>query len=199
MTGDAGHRDPVHHDDAHQDDGSQRPGDSGGTGSGSDAGLLAALRVMWQRRDPVPVGLVESVLAVIGDRDLNFEYELLTLVDSTDRLAGVRGTTETRTLTFTSGPVTVMLRVAERPAGRRRVDGWVSPPAVLAVRLSCEGADVHTTSDAKGRFELADVQAGTATMWLTASAPAYPSTAPGPGAVDDDTATLKLTTAPFTL
>ena len=133
--------------------------------------LFPRLRRMWERRDPVPDSLVESVLVALETADL--DYELLTLVDSTDRLAGVRGTGAAVTLTFTAGTTTVMLRVAPLSTDRRRIDGWLSPPVALTVRLDidAEGAGAPsveqvTESSPEGRFEFADVPTGEARMWL---------------------------------
>ena len=131
-----------------------------------DRALLARLRRVWERRDPPPAGLVDSVLLALATLDLEAEYELLTLVGSTERLAGTRGTTETRTLTFSGEGVTVMLRVSATGEGRRRVDGWLSPGSARTVRLRVAAAEWRTTSTPHGRFELADLPAGDATLHI---------------------------------
>lgn len=151
-----------------------------------DHRLLADLRGMWERRDPVPDGLAASVILALATADLSQEYELLTLTASADRLAGVRGSAEVRTLTFTAGAVTVMLRVSALPDGRRRVDGWVSPAATWDVVLLADGHEARTTSTAEGRFELPDVPAGTATVRLRGTPPDAPGGEP-----------LRLRTPPF--
>ncbi|GGC08909.1 hypothetical protein [Cellulomonas carbonis] len=159
----------------------------------ADEALLAPLRAMWRRRDPVPDGLVTSVLVALASEGLDEEYELLTLTGDAARLEGVRapagddgGAGAPRTLTFTAGPVTVMLRVSPLDHGRRRVDGWVSPAGVHAVRLRCGADDVRTTSSAAGRFEVADVPSGVATLWVL-------------GPEDAGTPSVRVTTAPFEL
>lgn len=144
--------------------------------------LFPRLRRMWERRDPVPPGLADSVLVALATVDLGAEYELLTLLESSDRLAGVRGGGETVTLTFAAGDFTVMLRVSVLGEGmlgagltdvgptarsRRRIDGWVSAASALTVRLLCADGDERTTdSTAEGRFEFPDVPAGAASIWL---------------------------------
>lgn len=171
---------------------------------GSDGGLLAELRVMWQDRDPMPAGLVAAVLTSIAALDLDEEYELLVLVEATQRLAGVRGAAEARTFTFSSEQVTVMLRVSDLADGRRRLDGWISPPAVLDIQVSCAGSQWHTTSTGNGRFELADIPAGTATVRLRS--PAAQGQAPvgevdvresGSAQVDVGGGPVRLATPPF--
>ncbi|GIG39196.1 hypothetical protein [Cellulomonas phragmiteti] len=161
-----------------------------------DRRLLTRLRAMWERRDPVPDGLARSVLAVLATEGLDEEYAMLTLVASTDRLAGVRGGVESRTLTFGSGEVTVMLRVSPLGDRRRRLDGWITPSAAYDVRLDRRGAageagELRTTSTPLGRFEIADVAAGTVTLRLLAVAAQVPA--------DDGVAPLWLTTPPLTL
>jgi hypothetical protein len=131
-----------------------------------DRHLLARLRAMWERRDPPPPGLVDSVLLALATHDLAAEYELLVLVESTERLAGTRGSSETRTLTFAGAGVTVVLRVSATGEGRRRVDGWLAPAAVREVRLRSGDGEWRTTSTEHGRFELADVPAGEALVHL---------------------------------
>jgi hypothetical protein len=142
-----------------------------------DGKLLADLRGMWERRDPVPDGLAASVILALATADVAREYELLTLSASADRLAGVRGS-EVRTLTFTAGAVTVMLRVSALPDGRRRVDGWVSPAATYDVVLLAGDHEARTTSTDQGRFELPDVPAGAVTVRLRGTPPDAPGGEP---------------------
>lgn len=169
-----------------------------------DRAMLVRLRSMWERRDPVPDGLVDEVLARLATDRLDEEYELLTLVASTERLAGVRGAAESRTLTFASGDVTVMVRISSLGGGRARLDGWVTPPAVYEARLhrTDQPDDVRgVTSTPNGRFEIPDVPPGTVTLRLHAAPTGTPSAgAPGPTeGPDGAVAPLWLTTPPFTL
>jgi hypothetical protein len=160
-----------------------------------DPTLLARLRRMWLRRDAAPDGLAGAVLERIAAEALNDEYELLTLVGSTARLAGVRGTSDDRTLTFASEAVTIALRVSALANGRCRVDGWLSPPAAREVRLASSHGELSTTSTAGGRFEFGDVPRGTATCWVDP-----PAVEAGTRPVEHDALTpLRLVTAPFTL
>lgn len=164
-----------------------------------DRMLLGRLRSMWERRDPMPEGLVEHVLATLATHGLDEEYEMLTLVDATERLAGVRGAPDSRTLTFSSGTATVMLRVSVLAHDRRRVDGWVTPGAAYDVRLEYGAPgpvtdEVRATATPLGRFELADVAPGTVTLRLTAT----PDLGTGEGE-RAAVAPLWLTTPPFTL
>lgn len=160
-----------------------------------DRMLLGRLRSLWERRDPVPEGLVEAVLATLAAQGLDEEYEVLTLVDATERLAGVRGVAETRTLTFASGEVTVMIRVSALAGDRRRIDGWVTPAGPYDVRLDRSGGGDRTAATPLGRFELADLAPGTVTLRLHAT----PTGTPSADVPDGSVAPLWLTTPPFTL
>ncbi|UZN03707.1 hypothetical protein [Cellulomonas sp. S1-8] len=168
------------------------------TAQDEDRMLLVRLRSMWEHRDPVPDGLVGSVLAALATQGLDEEYEILTLVESTERLAGVRGGPDSRTLTFGSGAVTVMVRLSSLADGRRRLDGWITPSATYDVRLDRRAArggdavELRTTSTPHGRFEIADVAAGTVALRLLAVPEGQPPT-------DDGVAPLWLTTPPLTL
>lgn len=160
-----------------------------------DRTLLERLRRMWLRRDPAPEGLARAVLARLAVEGLGEEHELLALVDAAGRLAGVRGASDDRTLTFAGSAVTIALRVVARGDGRVRVDGWLSPPAVRTVRLTSAGGELLTTSSPLGRFEFGDVARGTATCHLDP-----PDLAPGaPAGRAGDPTPLRLVTPPFTL
>ena len=60
-----------------------------------DMTLLAAVSRLWQQVDPPPGDLADGVLARIAAEDL--EFDLLTLVESSDALAGVRSAAEPST------------------------------------------------------------------------------------------------------
>ncbi|GCE76438.1 hypothetical protein [Cellulomonas biazotea] len=149
------------------DDVDGRPAGTHAPGSPDDQRLLDRLRAMWLVRDRPPDDLVDAVVARMAASDLDRQWELLSLVHATDRLAGVRGLDGPRTLTFSGDLVTVVVRVSSEAEDRRRVDGWVVPPAPLVVRAFRAAAELaSTTATADGRFELADLPAGTTTLRL---------------------------------
>lgn len=128
--------------------------------------LFPRLRHMWEARDPMPPDLTDSVLVALATRGLGAEYELLTLLESTDRLAGVRGGTDAVTLTFSAGDTTVMVRVSPTSGDRRRIDGWLAPASAVTVRLQTADDDLTTVSSGHGRFEFSDAASGPARIWL---------------------------------
>jgi hypothetical protein len=72
---------------------------------------------------------------------------------------GVRGTEQSRTITFDSESLTIVVQVS--PSGdTMRVDGWLAPPAVRQVRLRSGERDYRTESDTLGRFVLLEVSHG---------------------------------------
>ncbi|GAB4065722.1 hypothetical protein GCM10028777_16210 [Angustibacter speluncae] len=132
-----------------------------------DDQLLDALRGLWERRDPVPTGLVDRVQFAIWLEDLDTEVEMLALTSEVDVAAGARSTETARTVTFSTDHLSIMITVSERPDGRRRVDGWVSPAASgqVVVRQS-DGSNHDAEVDADGRFALDDLVPGLAQLVL---------------------------------
>ena len=124
----------------------------------SDAWLYTQLRAMWDAVDPVPAGLADRMVAAVAIEDLTREWTVLTLVGS-DELAAVRGESDTLILQFTDGAASVLLHVSLTEDGRRRVDGWVDPPA-LEVRLAQGDTEWAATLGDAGRFELEGVSPG---------------------------------------
>jgi hypothetical protein len=147
-----------------------------------DATLLAAVGRLWQQVDPPPADLAAGVLARIAAEDL--EFDLLTLVESQDPLAGVRSSPETDdvvqrgetgswSLEYAGSDFRLYLRL-NRIEDRTRADGWVVPARPLTVRLSTEGRDIplETSVDEFGRFDFADAPTGLARLLFLDESPA---------------------------
>ena len=135
--------------------------------SAEEAVLLDQLRAMWERRDPVPADLVDRVLFAVWLEDLDTEVEMLTMTEHSGELVGVRATQTARTITFSTDDLSILISVSDRPEGRRRVDGWVTPKGAgeVALRRS-DGTTSVTTVDEDGRFALDDLPAGLAQIVL---------------------------------
>ncbi|MGL4339478.1 MAG: hypothetical protein ACRCSP_03510 [Rhodoglobus sp.] len=133
--------------------------------------LFARLRQMWNDRDPMPADLIDSVLVAIAADSLATEYALLTMVETSRELSGVRGPAEeSTTFQFSDGTMTMLLRVSPTSDGRRRVDGWLAPAFAGIVRLTQGHNDYATVVSPEGRFECEDVAAGPTRLWLEADA-----------------------------
>jgi len=152
----------------------------------SDDELLDEVAHLWTRLDPPPADLADGVLARLAAQDL--EYELLTLVESDDALAGVRSATlqrapdETGTwsLEYLGPGFRVQLRVSRR--GRQaRLDGWVSPPQPMTVMLSSvlrKGGVLEAQVSDSGRFEFPVAPSGACRMTFVTESGGRPQATP---------------------
>ena len=122
--------------------------------------LLAIVRDVWDRHDPVPAGLVTSMQAAAAIAASDLDIELMELVERSSELAGARGTTA-YTLRFVHGDTDLLLRIAV-DGDRSRVDGWIVPAEPMTIRAlpgdSPSAHDAVTTES--GRFELTDLPVG---------------------------------------
>jgi hypothetical protein len=162
----------------------------------TDDQLLDALAGLYAALDPAPDDLVDGVLARLEVEGLEAEHELLTLIEHVDHAVGTRGpelaargTDAATALEFAGASYRLLVRISTVD-GRRRIDGWVVPPATLRVSLVYDDlteAQRTADSDLDGRFELSDLPAGRVRLWL------WPLT--------DDSATggAPLVTPPFEL
>lgn len=125
--------------------------------------IFGDLKTMYERIDPPPAHLVDSMIAAVAAEDLDREYELLFLVERSTQLVGTRGPAESGgplTVEFAYDDVTVLIRVADGPTdGTRRIDGWITPAADGTVRLA-HGDTESSANLAAGRFEFAETATG---------------------------------------
>ncbi|MCU1423381.1 MAG: hypothetical protein JWN36_3032 [Microbacteriaceae bacterium] len=131
-----------------------------------DRELFTGLRGMWERRDPVPAGLVDDVLVALAALDLAAEYELLTLVSDSVHRQGARAETGARVLEFAHSSVSVMLRVSELDDGTLRIDGWTAPARPGSVRFEREAGEASAPVAADGRFEFSGLRPGATRLTL---------------------------------
>ena len=129
----------------------------------ADAALFARLRSVWETVDPIPVDLVDRMVAKIAMEDITREYALLTLVEGS--LANVRSDTDTLTLQFGDGTTNVLLHVSANESGTRRIDGWVDA-AALEVRLVQGEREWRAALGPHGRFAFARVPHGVSRISL---------------------------------
>ena len=170
------------------------PGHTTGHDSGDDE-LLLEIRRLWQKLDPPPGDLADGVLATLAAIDLEFEFELMTLVDSHDALAGTRASAAQLaevgqwSLEFAGPDFRVLLRVSTVDE-RRRVDGWVLPRLPMRIQVASASAGHPAYDgvevDSHGRFELTNVSPGLSRLWFM----------PEPGGSAGDTR-LPVATPPF--
>jgi hypothetical protein len=119
------------------DDGDGGGGDGGGFDA-EDVALLARLRHLLDRVDPVPAQVVAGAQALFGLRRLDEELAELVRdsVEERDRMLAVRGEGDVRLISFQTGPVAVELQVTERGPMRDLV--------VQIAGTAVSGAEVET-------------------------------------------------------
>jgi hypothetical protein len=133
----------------------------------TDNELYAVIRTYWESHDAVPDGMVARLqtTAALAASDTDLDIELMLLVERTEELAGARGaSTAAYTLRFAHDGVDLLLRVSTE-GSTSRIDGWVVPPAPIAVvvqRDSGSGWSDDETLEVgdTGRFELPDLIPG---------------------------------------
>ena len=149
-----------------------------------DADVLAELAAAYTVADPPPPDLDELVTFAVALHHGGLEVEVARLAEDLVVGSGARAAEQPRTLTFDGESLTVMVTVVALPGDRRRIDGWLAPPAPLAVELRAGGSDGVThavTADETGRFVIEAVPAGLAQ--LTVQLPAAGRTVVTPAVV----------------
>jgi len=143
--------------------------DAGGMASGDgplddiDLGLLDDIQEMFQAADPMPADLPERIRFFLALRDLEVEVARLAAAED-EPAAAVRGAEQSRTITFDSDSLTIMIRIDANHDGTVRVDGWLAPPQRREVEMKTTTGSLRVASDEHGRFVLARVPHGTAQL-----------------------------------
>jgi hypothetical protein len=131
----------------------------------TDLETLDAIRAMFQATDPMPADLPERIHFFLALRDL--EVEVARLAAEADSAAvAARGTEQSRTITFDSDSLTIMIRIDANPDGTVRVDGWLAPPQRREIEMKTTADSLSVTSDEQGRFAFDRVPRGTAQLMV---------------------------------
>jgi hypothetical protein len=91
----------------------------------ADLEILAGIRELFQAADPMPADLPERIRFSLALRDLEIEVARLAAEEDQQVLA-VRGPEQSRTITFDSDSLTIMIRIDQNRDGTARVDGWLA-------------------------------------------------------------------------
>jgi len=141
-----------------------------------DERILAMIKSMFEAADPMPAGLVERIRFSVALADLETELAQLTAgqTDPADRselrehageMALARGAPEeSRTITFDSSSLTIMIRIDSNADGTARVDGWLAPPRSCQVEMTLTDGSVTVDADEEGRFAFPSIPRGTARL-----------------------------------
>ena len=135
----------------------------------TDLSLLDGIREMFGVADPMPAGLPERIRFRLALRDL--EIEVARLTEEEQELAGIRGAELSRTITFDSDSLTIMIRIDANRDGTVRVDGWLAPPQRREIEMKTSAEALSISSDDQGRFAFARVPRGTAQLMVRPAEP----------------------------
>jgi len=127
-----------------------------------DASILADVHAFHALTDPPPADLTERVRFAIALEDVDLDGLDVVVSRLQDDLlvgSGARGAERTRTVTFDSDSLTIMVTITEAAPGGVRIDGWLAPPGPLRVELriasdraDSRGQSYTMTADDTGRF-----------------------------------------------
>jgi hypothetical protein len=140
-----------------------------------DFGLLDDIRELFQAADPMPADLPERIRFSLALRDL--EIEVARLAEEEQLAVAARGAEQSRTITFDSESLTIMIRIEANQDGTVRVDGWLAPPLRREIEMKTAAGTLSVASDEQGRFAFVRMPRGTAQLVVRPDEPG-PS---GPG------------------
>jgi hypothetical protein len=129
----------------------------------NDLALLDGLRELFQAGDPMPAGLPERIRFWLALRDLEVEVARL-CAEEGQPVPATRGAEQSRTITFDSDSLTIMIRVEANLDGTVRVDGWLAPPQSRTIELRTMAETLIADADDGGRFAFRRVPRGTAQL-----------------------------------
>ncbi|HEX2046403.1 MAG TPA: hypothetical protein VHF27_01475 [Acidimicrobiales bacterium] len=139
-------------------------------GGDQDDLLLADLRALGSRVDPVPAEALVSARSAIAWRTMDRELAELVDESSDARMAGARSTNAPTLLAFRSPHLTLEIEVRHTPAGRS-LFGQLVPAQVADVVVRHRGGTVSAAADEAGRFAVTDaLVAGPVSVRCTAGA-----------------------------
>ena len=135
----------------------------------ADFGLLSGIRELFEAIDPMPPDLPERIRFMVALRDL--EIEVARLADEGQMAVAARGPEQSRTITFDSDSLTIMIRIDANKDGTVRVDGWLAPSQRREIEMKTTADSLAVTSDEQGRFAFPRVPRGTAQLMVKPAEP----------------------------
>jgi hypothetical protein len=131
-----------------------------------DAAVLREVALLLEQVDPVPVDLVDRVQFALALDEVYAEVARISRL-SQDALA-VRSDPDTaartETVTFSAERFTAMVTVSRAAPEQVRLDGWLTPAAVVRVRVRMQEGTAETVSDETGRFVVEGLPEGFAQL-----------------------------------
>jgi hypothetical protein len=129
-----------------------------------DLEILDGIREIFSTADPMPADLPERIRFSLAMRDLEAEVARLASEEEDPRLVAARGAEQSRTITFDSDSLTIMIRIDPNKNGTVRIDGWLAPPQRREIEMQTAADTLRVLSDEQGRFAFASVPRGTARL-----------------------------------
>jgi hypothetical protein len=130
-----------------------------------DLAILDGIRELFGQADPMPADLPDRIRFSLAMR--NLEAEMARLAAEEDpRLIAARGAEQSRTVTFDSDSLTIMIRIESNKNGTVRIDGWLAPPQRREIEMQITTDTLHALTDEQGRFAFASVPRGTARLFV---------------------------------
>jgi hypothetical protein len=129
-----------------------------------DLEMLGSIRELFQTADPMPADLPERIRFSLALRDLETELARLVADEADEPLLAARGAEHSRTITFDSASLTIMIRIDANADGTARVDGWLAPAQSRDVEMKTATENLRVSSDEQGRFAFVSVPRGTAQL-----------------------------------
>ncbi len=133
-----------------------------------DFAILDDIREFFAQADPMPADLPERIRFSLAMRDLEAEVARLAGQEA-PRLTAVRGVEQSRTITFDSESLTIMIRIDANKNGTVRIDGWLAPPQQREIEMQTTADPLCVSSDEQGRFSFPSVPQGTARLVVKAA------------------------------
>jgi alkanesulfonate monooxygenase SsuD/methylene tetrahydromethanopterin reductase-like flavin-dependent oxidoreductase (luciferase family) len=127
-----------------------------------DLQILDRVREAFAEADPMPADLPVRIRFSLALRDL--EVEVARLAEEDRQLLAARGTEQSRTVTFDSDSLTIMIRIDSNEDGTVRIDGWIAPPQCREIELKTTAQSLRVLSDEQGRFAFGSVPRGSAQL-----------------------------------
>jgi len=129
--------------------------------------ILSQIRDLYAAADPMPPDLPERIRFSLAMRDL--EAEVARRVEAEQQhMAGARGAERSRTITFDSDSLTIMIRIDANRDGTVRIDGWLAPAQRREIEMQAITDTLRVSSDDQGRFAFPSVPAGTVRLVILA-------------------------------
>lgn len=125
-----------------------------------DERILAGVREVAARLDPVPAELATDIKFALSVRALHAEVAELQRLGAEGSLVRSVDYARAETLTFTSDRLSVMVTITDLDGEHVRLDGWVTGAGAIDIELRERSRSSTTRADADGRFVIASVARG---------------------------------------